>query len=349
MKQRSFFFDNAKFILIFFVVFGHLLRSFINDSEVILAIYKTIYAFHMPAFVLISGFFAKGIFNKAYIIQLAKKLILPYFIFQGAYSLYYYYLDAEPAIILDPFEPHWSLWFLVSLFFWNIMIVIFVKQKKVIGMAIAISVGLLVGYLDEISNFLSLSRTFVFFPMFLLGYYLDLSQLNKLFSFKVRIGALFIFTIVFIGFYLYPDFNHEWLLGSKPYSELISLPLTAMFTRLGYYILSFIVIISFLSLVPRGQYFFTVLGRRTLYVYLLHGFFIQFFRQYHLADYFTDMENYLLLVGIALLLTFTLSSQFVCSLAQPFIELGTSRFSMLLIRLKALIAFFFIKKNDPIN
>ncbi len=32
MKQRDFFFDNAKFILMAFVVFGHLLNTYIHDK-----------------------------------------------------------------------------------------------------------------------------------------------------------------------------------------------------------------------------------------------------------------------------------------------------------------------------
>ncbi|MEH6945300.1 acyltransferase family protein, partial [Bacillus sp. JJ722] len=126
---------------------GHLLRTFIHDSDLVYAIYKTIYTFHMPAFVLISGFFARGIFHKGYFLQLIKKLIIPYFIFQGAYSIYYYFIDVESSIVLTPFDPHWSLWFLMSLFFWNIMILAFTKIKPVNGMIITIIVGLLVGYI----------------------------------------------------------------------------------------------------------------------------------------------------------------------------------------------------------
>lgn len=349
MKQRSFFFDNAKFILIFFVVFGHLLRTFINDNETIYAIYKTIYTFHMPAFVLISGFFAKGIYKKGYVTQLFKKLIIPYFIFQGVYSVYYYYLNAENTIALDPFDPHWSLWFLVSLFFWNVILLGFSKFNPLIGLTLSITIGLLVGYVDEISNFLSLSRTFVFFPMFLAGYYLKMPQLNKLFSLKLRLASLFIFVIVLAGFYLFPDINYKWLLGSKPYSELLSASLIAMFTRLGFYILSFIMIFSFLSCVPRGKYFFTTLGKRTLYVYLLHGFFIQLFRESDWANYFSNFENYILLGGVALLLTFVLSSQFVFSLAQPIIELSTTRFTALMIKIKTTILYFITNRKQSIN
>src|SRR3954453_4538382 len=109
MTQRTFYFDNAKFILIFFVVFGHMLRSFIEDHETIYTIYKVIYSFHMPAFILVSGFFAKGFYQKGYIIKITKKLILPYLIFQLIYTVYYYLLYERTAITVDLLDPQWSL------------------------------------------------------------------------------------------------------------------------------------------------------------------------------------------------------------------------------------------------
>ncbi|WP_050614567.1 acyltransferase family protein [Bacillus testis] len=324
MNTRSFFFDNAKFILIFFVVFGHLLRTYIHDADSIYALYKTIYTFHMPAFILVSGFFAKGIYRKGYIVKLFKKLIVPYLIFQGIYSVYFYYLDKAPTIKLDPFEPHWSLWFLISLFFWNMMLLLFSRMKPLYGLTLTILIGLLVGYVDEISNYLSLSRTFVFFPMFLAGYYLKKEHIQKLFTVKIRVASILIFIIVIVGFYLYPDIDYKWLLGSKPYSELNAT--FGMLTRLSCYGLSFLMIACFLSLVPRGRYFFTLFGERTLYVYLLHGFFIQFFRESNLHQYVSSSNVYWILVALAMTLTLLLSSRFVFSMAQPVIELNATRF-----------------------
>ena len=92
MEQRSYYFDNAKFILIGFVVFGHLLSPYANDSQLIGALYKTIYTFHMPAFILVSGYFAKGFYKKGYLAKIIKKLIIPYLIFQSIYTVFYYYL-----------------------------------------------------------------------------------------------------------------------------------------------------------------------------------------------------------------------------------------------------------------
>lgn len=65
--SRDSYFDNAKFLLIFLVVFGHIIRSYIHDNDALLHIYKFIYTFHMPAFILISGYFAKGFNRPGYV------------------------------------------------------------------------------------------------------------------------------------------------------------------------------------------------------------------------------------------------------------------------------------------
>ncbi|MBY0120934.1 acyltransferase family protein [Bacillus sp. S/N-304-OC-R1] len=325
MKKREFYFDNAKFILISLVVFGHFLRSFIADSEVINTLYKVIYTFHMPAFILISGYFAKGFNKKGYVGKITKKLILPYLIFQVIYSVFYFFLYEESTFQVDPLKPHWSLWFLISLFSWNLMLYLFTKYRAVYSISAALIIGLLVGYTDFISNYLSLSRTFVFFPLFLLGYYLKRDHFSIFHKPKFRFASLSIFVIVFIGFYVFPTINHEWLLGSKPYTEMGEASIWAMFTRLSLYLLSIVMVFSFFSIVPRKQYFFTNLGKNTLYVYLLHGFFVRIFRESNVQNYINEIETYLLLAAASLLLTLLLSSKITIPFAQPLIELKTTK------------------------
>jgi len=335
MRHRDTYFDNAKFILIAFVVFGHLLNSYIYESEIIQALYKTIYSFHMPAFILVSGLFAKGFYEKGYILKITKKLILPYIIFQVIYTIYYYYLYQRSSLSVDLLDPQWSLWFLISLFCWNIMLLGFAKLPPFIGISLSIIIALLVGYIDSISNYLSLSRTFVFFPLFLIGYHISKENLKQLTKPSIRMTSFFIMLLVFIGFYVYPDINYKWLLGSKPYSELEEATIISMFKRLGFYGLSLIMVFNFLSLIPRGQYFFTNWGKQTLYVYLLHGFFIKFFRESEFHNYFNNMEYFIILVAISFVLTTILSSNLVGSFAQPMIELKLSRFKQFKQNLKA--------------
>lgn len=89
--KREYFFDNARVILIFLVVFGHVIQSSTGDSKAMMALYQSIYLFHMPAMIFVSGYFAKGIWDKSYIMQLIKKLIMPYMMFQWLYNMYNIY------------------------------------------------------------------------------------------------------------------------------------------------------------------------------------------------------------------------------------------------------------------
>lgn len=170
-KQREFYFDNARLYLIILVVFGHLLRSYIDESPFLYALYMFIYSFHMPAFVLISGYFAKGIHKPGYIKKVTKKLLVPYIIFQTFYAVYYYVIDDVSTIKLNPFDPQWAMWFLMSLFSWQ-LILFFIKDiKPQIVLPVTFFIGIAAGYFDFINNTLSLSRTLVFLPLFLIGYY----------------------------------------------------------------------------------------------------------------------------------------------------------------------------------
>lgn len=54
-SHRSSYWDNAKGILIFLVLIGH----FIMTYRPLKAIFDSIYLFHMPAFLFISGLFSK--------------------------------------------------------------------------------------------------------------------------------------------------------------------------------------------------------------------------------------------------------------------------------------------------
>ena len=324
MSNRVSYFDNAKFILIFFVVFGHLLYSYIEVDSVVYSFYKIIYTFHMPAFILISGFFAKGFYRKGYVRELTKKLIVPYIIFQLVYSVFYYFLRKD-SFQVDIFDPHWSLWFLLSLFCWNVLLFAFTKMRPLFSILLAFAIGLGVGYIDWISNYLSLSRTFVFFPLFLLGYYLKKEHFYFITKPKAKIVSVFTVLIVTIGVIMFPDINETWFLGSKPYTHFTDETIYGFFSRVGVYILNLVMAASFFSFVPKKQQFFTKWGRNTLYVYLLHGFFVQTFRESDINQYLYNTQTIIILTLVSLLLTMLLSSRFIIAAFQPLIELHADK------------------------
>ena len=64
-EERIYYWDNLKCLLIFLVVVGHFLIPVYHDSgRSIEAVYFFIYLFHMPAFIFVSGFFAKSYLKK---------------------------------------------------------------------------------------------------------------------------------------------------------------------------------------------------------------------------------------------------------------------------------------------
>ncbi|MFK2824823.1 acyltransferase family protein [Bacillus sp. B190/17] len=325
MSKRDFYFDNAKFILIVFVVFGHFLRSYISDNSVIFALYVTIYLFHMPGFILVSGYFAKSFHKKGYTKKITQKILLPFFIFQMIYSFFYFYLYENKEFHLNLLVPNWSLWFLLSLFCWNLLLLISVKWLKLkpaILIVLSFAAGIMIGCINGQLDVLSFARTFIFFPFFLIGYYLKREHFTFLADKTVRMVLLLSIPVVFYSAYTFSDFDQRWLLGSSSFAELDSSNVEGMMYRVGIYVVSFIMIAAFLSFVPKKKFFFTDWGRNTLYVYLLHGFVIKTFRESEVKE---STESIILLLIASLFLTMLLSSTVVTAIAQPFIETKWSK------------------------
>lgn len=319
--EREAYFDNAKILLIFLVVFGHMIQPFISGSHNINTLYIWVYTFHMPAFIFLAGFFAKGSGNRKYIINLAKKLLLPYIIFQLLYTGYYFFIGKE-GWQSGMFYPHWSLWFLFSLFSWHVLLSWFKKIPALWSIMIAIVVGLIVGYFGEIGHTFSLSRTFVFFPYFLIGYFLTKDHVMLVKRTGVKIASVIVMLVVAIAVYYAPEINSGWLLASKSYGDL-GLAEFGGLARLLVYATSAAMAISILAWVPRKANRITYLGTRTLYVYLLHGFFIQFFRQTNLFEV-SHLVDLLGLGVISAVTVFLLSSKPVLGIWQPLIEVKAS-------------------------
>lgn len=331
-KKREHYFDNARFLLISLVVFGHLLRSFIFENQFILALYLFIYSFHMPAFVLISGYFAKGIHKKGYVMKVTKKLLLPYLIFQSFYAFYYYFIDDVSTVDLNPFDPQWAMWFLLSLFSWQIMLFFVKNMNMYYVLTISFILGIAVGYFSFINNTLSLSRTFVFFPFFLIGFYLKPNHFALIRDKKYIPLSIITLITVFIV-YLNIEINFEWLFGSKPYENLEHHEAT-VYSGLKRAIIYIIILISttaFLNLVPNRKLPLTYIGSRTMFIYLLHGLFIGLFRSQKWKE-FLHGDNVLMgtsLVLITIILVYVFSTDAIKKITAPMIELKLPKLNYL--------------------
>ena len=289
--ERDYRFDNMKALLIFLVVFGHLLEPYRQTGTIIAIAYSVIYIFHIPLFVFISGYFSK---NAAKARKNAfADLLLPYLIFNTLYGLLFI-----PFSEVSPFFPEYVYWYLLSLFFWRIMLDSLVKIRFVL--VLSIFVALLCGFLRGFGGILALSRTIVFLPFFLMGYFFDEKMKHRLAAYPKPIAAaVFAIVCAVAGFASGTQLYLHSLLHTTekymPSSFVLSKPLLLLTA----YVLAFVGGISLLRIVPDRPLFFTYFGNSTLPVLLLHPYFI--FAVTKLDQYFTVISTTLPIVQFGVL------------------------------------------------
>lgn len=316
-KTRDSFFDNAKFILIFLVVFGHIISPYRADDEWLVSIYHFIFIFHMPAFILLAGHFSTNFQKKGYYVKIITRLLIPYLILQTLYTLFYSKLYASPEYSLQYFTPRWAMWFLLSMIAWKLLLPLFGKMKARYSIPIAFVLGIGIGFIEISERFLSLDRTFYFFPFFLIGYYLtktDFFDRLKGGAHRIYAGAFLI--LLFIGIYavLGGIDGASVLYGTNTFASMWD-----VLGRMGIYVGSFLVTIAFFALVPKEKYIFTGIGRRSFYVYILHGFIIKWFFETSISQAINSVSGYLLLIVLSILVTVITGNKYVVKAIQtPF-------------------------------
>ena len=114
MKQRIFALDNLKGILIILVVVGHCIQFTTNDFDNV-ALFRFIYAFHMPLFMWVSGFvnYHDGATKLSILKRRAIQLALPFL----SWTLLNCLITCNPHHLVDVFfNPTLSVWFVWDLF-----------------------------------------------------------------------------------------------------------------------------------------------------------------------------------------------------------------------------------------
>lgn len=266
-SNRIAYWDNLKAVLIFLVVLGHFLLP-IHDKRGIstFAVYTWIYLFHMPAFVFVSGFFSKKYVNEG-----AKDIrkIIGFLVLYIVYCLpnwVYTSCIAHGSVRL--FSPVSAQWYLLCMALWYSMIPLCAKFKPTPILITSVVIGLLVGTDPEAGAFLSLSRCLVFFPFFLAGYFYGGSKILFVRKRK-KIAAFIIMFVTLLSIFIFPDFYRKHIAVLYADSAYAS-NLYGILERFIWYILSCILVISFLCLIPNKVLPFTYIGQRTLAIYIFH-------------------------------------------------------------------------------
>ncbi len=277
-KGRLYYFDNAKFILIFLVVLAHAISPLKSQFPFCHVLWTLINTFHMPAFIFISGYFAKSYIAKdnSLKVQRTTNYVILFLVCQVLVTAFELFVLKE-RFIPSVFAARSSLWFLQCLIWWHIVLPYVARFKPWLVLVGTVLVALAVGYEKNCENFVSISRTFVHFPFFMLGYYTTNEKLQKLFKPSVRIAGILVFVAAAVLVAVYPEISVSKIITCN-YSylnirALDVIPFTFKWVaRVIFYVSAVLLGASFLSFIPRKKMFFTSLGSKSLSVYILHRF-----------------------------------------------------------------------------
>lgn len=165
--------DGLKFVLIVLVVLGHL-----SYEEWRLEFTRFIYSFHMPLFVLLSGYLTtrESEFGKRFKwvlstlgIYILSQWSMCLYTFLQQYLIHGHFGSVEAGELLGMI-PCPFLWYLLSLIFWRVVAWVMldkISDGSVLTMSIIVAV---VSGCIPVSRVFSFQRTFAFFPMFCAGF-----------------------------------------------------------------------------------------------------------------------------------------------------------------------------------
>ncbi|GAA3830702.1 hypothetical protein GCM10022226_59450 [Sphaerisporangium flaviroseum] len=266
-RAREPYLDNVKFVLIALVVTGHsLVPTLATHSS--RSAYLFIYVFHMPLFVIISGYLSRNFWNSnAKTNKLVDTFLVPYVIVEIVYAVLRFALGHKWSLTI--IDPAWLNWYLLALLLWRLSTPVWKRMRY--PLPIAVAVYLLAGLSDLPGDF-SMDRFFGLMPFFVLGLWLQprhFDLLNrvwvKILSVGVLIGA------AGVAILLAPYVPLEPIYYKDSYAELNLSWWLGMGMRAGLLVAALTVSVAVLALVPRRNTWFSDLGTRTLYCYLLHG------------------------------------------------------------------------------
>lgn len=320
MRERDYQFDNLKGMLIFLVVFGHLIEYMVfkTNDRLVSFVYSAIYLFHMPLFVFISGYFSKTLKPKR-ILELFMVYLLWQMVIVPTF-LFVFTPESFDSAFLSVFAPQKTYWYLLSLMIWKIVTPTFAQIKWVVPLSIV--AGILVGYseLSSMTNF-SYARTVAFYPFFLVGFLLTKEQLQLFrekvskywgafaFTFVIIVGIFFLNNLFAEGIIKEARLLNKSLFMRELFATYLVNPYDGIWIRPLVYLIGFIASLSTFAFVSTKKTFFATWGQNSFLIFVSHAMILQFLN----LHFFRNVEKFdsipvLVFSGIAAVLYCTFLS-----------------------------------------
>jgi len=264
--------DNDKMVLVTLVVVGHSL-TMLPWTGLHNQVYDFLYFWHMPAFVLVTGYLSRTFsYSRRRLWALVRGLLVPYVLVEAALVGFREIVGHEEHFRRLWIVPHWPLWYLPATFCWRLATPLF-RRLGPLALPVAVGIGLLGGYVTW--DYLDLRRILGFLPFFVLGLVLTPRMLAPLRTVPARVAAV----AVLIGVWLLAGTLDQWaqtrwLYYSWTYAHLSS-ALPPVATRAVLLLIGAVAALAVLALVPTRGGWFSRMGAASLVVYLCHGFVVR--------------------------------------------------------------------------
>ncbi len=292
-KQRNEFIDILKGFTIYLVVLGHALqhgngseflekRDFFDDS-----LYQFIYSFHMPLFMLISGyFFNYSLGKRSYktiILSRLRVLILPIISWNAIYYFAHYIYNFQNISFLYELKHYissvfMSFWFLWAVF-WNSLVLIIVRKYLKDNPIVYILIFIVLLFIPDSYN-LSLYK--FMYPYYVIGYYFNkINGLDLLKKLKVnQISQTFLVGVVFVALFLFYKretfiyVSGHTLIGSGSMDKLIIIAYRFIIGIIGstFIILILNTIYKHFAVARKILKLFVVFGIESLGIYIVSNY-----------------------------------------------------------------------------
>ncbi|WP_406058234.1 acyltransferase family protein [Streptomyces sp. NBC_01077] len=285
-SRRDPYFDNAKYLAILLVALGHILPVVVEGSRATRTLYMFVYFFHMPVFVLVSGYLSRSYTGRPdQLKRLLTGVALPYVVFEVVYTLLIQYGTGSDRPI-SLLHPSYLMWFLLALFLWRVTAPFWSVVRWPVAVSIAIAA--LATVTPGLGGALDLPRVLQFLPFFVIGLRMRPEQFRALRRRPVRVAsAVFLAASLVVTYKVTHSIPLNWLYRSRSVQDLNAELVPGLMWAGLLFVFTLLLTAAFLSLVPGSHRWFTVLGAGTICGYLLHGILI---RTGQYAGVFEELE-----------------------------------------------------------
>ncbi|MBE5958273.1 MAG: hypothetical protein E7254_05335 [Lachnospiraceae bacterium] len=309
-KERIAYWDNLKLVLIYLVVVGHFLIPISNKTGTVNATFQWIYFFHMPAFVFVSGFFSKSFVKREdqRVNKLAGYILLYFIYFFALYFLEIAVLNAGRTLTL--FSTKSAPWYMLAMAAWLIIIPYFKDLNPYVGITVAIIFGLLIGTDNATCNAPTIARIIILLPFFVAGYYFNGERIKNIKIWMRLLAVIILIAIFLLIFYNTQEVNKYmgFFYSERSYLSMGKGNIKGIELRMIFYIVASLMTACVMCLIPSKRNILTVIGERSLSVFVIHRLLRAFFVKYNFYKHIGGGKKALLIVLIISLIISAFSS-----------------------------------------